>query len=149
MKNVIKTTRVVSGYGCISGWDSSTYTCSNPDNNGNNFTVSDKVYLLSGVELTGTDPYDTAASTTHQLDYYVGQPIEPASPCGPGCDGGGFVDSYPRTKKQYNSSYLTYWIRTVYPVSTFGFSDSCSYGYLSNIYAEYEYNGMAPAFRIG
>ena len=75
LKSAIKPTRVISGYGCLSN-DS---PCTNPDNNGNNFITTDKLYLLSGVELVGADEYDTAASTTHQLDYYVGQPVEQVS----------------------------------------------------------------------
>ena len=75
LKQVISTTRVISGYGCLNGWDDSTFTCPNPDNNGENFTTIDKLYLLSTEEVYGIDDgqahyYDTAYGTSHQLEYY-------------------------------------------------------------------------------
>ena len=63
LKSVIKSTRVISGYGS-NGTDST------------NFTTTDNLYLLSGVEVFGSDNCDTAAGTTHQLEYYQGMEAE-------------------------------------------------------------------------
>ena len=55
LKTVIEPTRVISGHG---------------SKDLNIFTTIDNLYLLSGVEVQGIDEYDTAASTTTQLEYY-------------------------------------------------------------------------------
>ena len=145
LKSAIKPTRVISGYGCNGTWDENK-VCDNPDNNGNNFSSTDNIYLLSGVELLGADEYDTAASTTHQLDYYVGQPVKQVSPCGPSC--GVLIDSYPRMKKQYNGSDR-YWLRPAFYINYNNFRDVNNYGSLSGSDAYYSFGGVAPAFRIG
>ncbi len=131
LKSSIKSTRVISSHGL---GDSS------------NFVTTDKLYLLSGVEIHGADQYDTAASTTHQLDYYVGQPIEQILPCGQSC--GVIEDSYPRARKQYNGSYDWYWLRTAYSDNNTDFRDVKSNGDMHNGDSDYNY-GFAPAFRIG
>ena len=135
LKSAIKPTRVISGYG-RNRTDSA------------NFTSTDNLYLLSGVELVGADEYDTAASTTHQLDYYVGQPVGQVSLCGESC--GLFVDSYPRIKKQYSGSDWSYWLRPAYS------NDNELFRVVSdfrvNLYgsdAGFSSIGVAPAFRIG
>ena len=139
LQSAIKPTRVISGYGCVSGWDNSTSTCSNPDNSGSNFTSTDNIYLLSGAELTGTDECDTSSGATHQLEYYIGQSTEQVED----------HTTYPRIKKQINSSNYYYWLRTAHFGNRKSFRYVTSNAYLSHIYAYTSEFGFAPAFRIG
>ena len=129
LQAAIKPTREISGHGCKKGsWNSdyTIFTCTNPDNSGNNFTSTDKLYLLSSVEVFGSDDYDTAAGTTTQLEYYN--------------------NSSNSKIKQYNSSNSWWWLRSADSDACFRFVSD--YGYLlSNI--AYGTNGVAPAFRIG
>ena len=143
LQSAIKPTRVISGYGCTTNDN----PCTTPDNNGNNFTSTDNIYLLSGVELTGADEYDTSAGVTHQLEYYVNQPVEQVSPCGPSC--GVLIDTYPRIKKQYNSSDYYYWLRPAYSRYSNPFALVGSDGIVSYNIAHPSHYGVAPAFRIG
>ena len=126
LKSAIKPTRVISGYGCLSDVS----TCTNPDNNENNFITTDKLYLLSGKELALRDDYDTAESTTHILEYYVGK-----------------SDSY--RKKQYNGYNIWYWLRTAYSNSDNAFRSISNGGYWYGKYDSTNSFGLAPAFRIG
>ena len=114
LQAAIKPTRVISGHGL---------------NDSTNFTSTDNLYLLSGVEVFGSDSYDTAASTTTQLEYYVGK------------------ESNDR-KKQYNGSDTWWWLRPAIS----NYDDRFRYvncGYLSSYFASNAGGGLAPAFRIG
>ena len=128
LQSAIKPTRVISGHGCNGNWDSKNKVCGNPDNSGNNFTSTDNLYLLSGVEVSGSDSYDTAANTTTQLEYYN--------------------NSSNSKIKQYNSSNSQWWLRSAYSTDNRGFSGVHTYSYL-NRYNAYSTLGVAPAFRIG
>ena len=113
LKSAIKPTRVISGHGT---------------SDSTNFTSTDNLYLLSGVEVFGSDSNDTAESTSRQLEYYVGK-------------------SNSDRIKQYNGSNWYYWLRPAYSSIKFRFVDSD--GDLSSIIANHSDNGVAPAFRIG
>ena len=130
LKAVIEPTRVISGYG-NNGIDSS------------NFITADNLYLLSGVEVFGSDDYDTAASTTIQLDYYLGmektQTDIPYS-----------HEAYFRTYKGYNGndgSTSAWWLRPAIPtINSFSYV-SC--GTFQRYADSSSFFGLAPAFRIG
>ena len=146
IQSVIEPTTVISGYGCISGWNWSTWSCSNPDNSGNNFTsTNQKLYLLSGKEIFDSYDFDTAANTTTQLEYYQGMEGVSVDYC-PN-DGGCWVTEYPRAVKQYNSSAIEWWLRSAMSASSDSIGRIASDG---NIGATYLLNtaGVSPAFRI-
>ncbi len=109
LQAAIKPTRVISGRG--------------PDDS-TNFTTTDNLYLLSGVEVLGSDNRDTAAGRTHQLEYYN--------------------NSSNSKIKQYNS----WWLRSAYSYDNSVFRIVTRYGGLDTDYSHYA-NGVAPAFRIG
>ena len=115
LQAAIKPTRVISGYGS-NGTDSA------------NFTTTDNLYLLSGVEVFGSDDYDTAAGTTTQLEYYN--------------------NSSNSKIKQYNSSDSWWWLRPADSDYTDIFRNVNSTGSLSYSFANAT-SGVAPAFRIG
>ena len=132
LQMAIKPTRVISGYGC-SSWDWNVGVCSVPNDGGNNFTTTDNLYLLSGVEVFGVDSNDTAASTTTQLDYYQGMESDGVLWGSP---------QYPRARKDSH-----WWLRTPYARESGTFRFATMYG---SIYYKYYTNtyGVAPAFRI-
>ena len=129
LQAAIKPTRVISGHG---------------SNDADNFTSTDNLYLLSGVEVHGADEYDTAASTTTQLDYYVDMPSEAYDPCG-GC--GATAYNYPRTVKQYNGTNNFWWLRPAH--SDYGYAFR-TIGINGGLFSDYASNtgGVSPAFRI-
>ena len=133
LQSVIEPTRVISGYG-NNGTDSANF-----------ISTSQKLYLLSGVEVHGADSNDTAASTTSQLDYYVDMPSEAYDLCG-GC--GAIGTKYPRTIKQYNSTDTYWWLRPADSNDSSNFRDIDDKGILSRGNAGYA-RGVSPAFRIG
>lgn len=106
----------------------------------NNFTSSDKLYLLSTKEVWGKEgtssviQYDTAEAETRQLDYYKSIGVTTSNNKG--------------TIKKNGNTALDWWLRSaysknndyVYKVGSGGWS-----GYISaiNVY------GVSPAFRIG
>ena len=116
LKNGIIDTYVVSGHGSR---DSA------------NFTSTDKLYLLSTMEVWGSDPggYDTATAETRQLDYYKAQGVT--------------TSNYSGASKSNSSAW---WLRAAYYSSAF-------YKVLPNGGWNYNnakyFNGVAPAFRIG
>ena len=95
--------------------------------NGNNYITTDNLYLLSGVEVFGADGYDTAASTTTQLEYYVGK-----------------SDSY--RIKQYNGSNYYYWLRLADSDDERSFYNVYDDGFLGWASFNYTGNGVVPAF---
>ena len=113
LQTVIKPTRVISGHG---------------SNDSTNFTTTDNLYLLSGVEVFGSDSYDTASNTTHQLEYYN--------------------NSSNSKIKQYNSSNTSWWLRPAYSNDSSFFAFVYHYGSWTADNADTT-NGVAPAFRIG
>ena len=112
LQAAIKPTRVISGHG---------------PSDLTNFTSTDNLYLLSGVEVFGFDSTNTAANTTTQLEYYN--------------------NSSNSKIKQYNSSDSWWWLRPAYSDSNSYFRSISSGGSLSNTNA-YNTNGVSPAFRI-
>ena len=130
LKSVIEPTRVISGYGS-NGTDSANFVSENQ-----------KLYLLSGVEVFGADEYDTAASTTTQLEYYQGMEADATTPWG--------SQAYSRTYKGYNGSDGSkeyWWMRQAYSYDNYYFRNVGSGG-LSNDNASDSSHGLAPAFRI-
>lgn len=113
LKIAIKPTRVISGY-------------SNNGTDSSNFTSNDKIYLLSGTEVNGTDEYDSAANTTSQLEYY----------------------SQNSKVKQYNGTDIWWWMRSTFSENNTSFRGVGANGYLGHTYANNIY-GVSPAFRIG
>ena len=114
LQSAIKPTRVVSGHGQNSGET-------------NFVSESQKLYLLSGVEVLGSDDYDTAASTTTQLEYYQ--------------------NSSNSRIKQYNSSNTWWWLRSATSISSINFRFIGSYGSLDRHDANGT-GGVSPSFRI-
>ena len=146
LQNAIIPTRVISGYGCLSGYNDRYHTCSNPDNNGENYSTTDKLYLLSAYELFGPDLngknyYDTFFNKTTQLDYYYQKGVANSSY---GLDSG--IANLNQTVKKYNGSLSEYWIRT--PVGGYYFEYISTAGSLLSIQSS-SYRTVAPAFRIG
>ena len=128
LQAAIKPTRVISGHG---------------KSGSTNFTTTDNLYLLSGVEVFESDDYDTAAGTTHQLEFYKGMEADATTPWG--------AQAYSRTYKGYNGSDgLTeyWWLRPATSYYNNNFR-TVYYGTLVDILANETGGGLAPAFRIG
>ena len=119
LKNIIINTTVVSGHG---------------REDANNFTTTDKIYLLSEKEVVNTPSYDTAGTYSRQLDYYA-KKVEIY---------GNIASSY---AKRYNGVISDWWLRTPskHNVDAFSFQDDGSIN-AGTSSAEY---GLSPAFRIG
>jgi type IV pilus assembly protein PilA len=133
LQSAIKPTRVISGYGS-NGTDSA------------NFTTTDTLYLLSGIEVYGQDAggnnlYDTAAGTTHQLEYYSNNGVTYSTSSWNGTN----LD---KTIKQYNGSNKWCWLRPANSNDSYFFAGVGSNGSWSGDNARGT-NGVAPAFRIG
>ena len=113
LQAAIKPTRVISGHG---------------SNDSTNFTSTDNLYLLSSVEVFGSDSHDTAANTTTQLEYYN--------------------NSSNSKIKQYNSLSTWWWLRSAYSDTNHRFhyvGGSGAWSYCNASSA----SGVASAFRIG
>ena len=128
LRNVIKSTKVISGHGSTTGET--------------NFTTTDKIYLLSAHEVweDGTSNQvsstDTAYSQTRQLDYYADNHVTTSE-----------NRSY-AIKKNINGNASDWWLR--------GANSNYSYIFLSvtsrgdwSFYSAASAGGFAPAFRIG
>lgn len=113
LRSVIEPTRVISGYG---------------SSDSNNYVTTDYLYLLSGVEVFGSDSVDTAASTTTQLDFYK--------------------DISNSKVKKLNSIERYWWLRTA--SSNFNHTFRCvsNSGNLGSPNANDDNRGISPAFRI-
>ena len=123
LKKVIINTYSVSGHGSK---DSS------------NFTSTDKLYLLSPMEVWGGNPLDadTANDKTRQLDYYKNKRVT--------------TSYYSAVKKTYQGSENHWWTRTPH----YGYASTSFYFAMPNgkwnIYIQSDISsGVAPAFRIG
>ena len=133
LQAVIKSTRVISGYG-NNGIDTS------------NFTTTDKLYLLSSEEVFGTDDgqyhfFDTAYGTSHQLEYYSNNGVTYSTSSWNGTN----LD---KAIKQYNSSNTGWWLRPASSYSSYFFATVDDNGRWIDSSA-YTTDGVAPAFRIG
>ena len=154
LQGIISPTRVISGYGCIDGRDSTLWTCTNPDNNGNTYVTLDKLYLLSTAEVFDYEveyyKYDTAASKTSQLDFYRinGQEtIQEECSWYPGC-----TTTYAYqigARKRYNNERNYWWLRTPYYIYDFDFNSVSANGTQNGGTGSPNIRGIAPAFRIG
>lgn len=119
LRRTITSTKVISGHG---------------SSDSNNFITYDKLYLLSRKEINGTDNYDTAASFTHQLEYYSNNSVTASNNC-----------SYAIKKYQGNNS--DYWLRPALSPVDYGFLFVGNNGSVERLNANIN-SGIAPAFRI-
>ena len=129
LRSVIVPTKVISGYGSMSGET--------------NFESTNKLYLLSthevwkdvdGNQNSGIDYYDKAYSYTRQLDYYS--------------DLGVTTSSYSGAIKKNGTSNSFWWLRSTYYTTTVYFYSVSDRGRWDNNFATTA-NGVSPAFRIG
>ena len=133
LRNVIKATKVVSGYG---SWDM------NAKREDGNWESEDKIYLLSAHEVweDGTSKkvstYDTAWDNTRQLDYYKTLGVTT-----------GNNSSY-AIKKNINGKDSGWWLRGAYSSNSKHFLTVSSFGIWNYSHANDVFN-FAPAFRIG
>ena len=125
IKNAIISTTVVSGHGSTSEEE--------------NFTSTDKLYLLSTAEVwaqgsSNTINNDTARDVTRQLDYYSNL--------------GTSTSNYSGAIKKNGTSATDWWLRAAYSNITNLFFRVNYYGTWINYNARNP-NGVAPAFRLG
>ena len=125
IKNAIISTTVVSGHGSTSGEE--------------NFTSTDKLYLLSTAEVwaqgsSNTINNDTARDVTRQLDYYSNL--------------GTSTSNYSGAIKKNGTYDSDWWLRAAYSNITNLFFRVNYYGTWINYNARNP-NGVAPAFRLG
>ena len=120
LKNAIINTTVVSGHG---------------NRDSNNFTSTDKLYLLSPIEVWGIDKHYSPSSDTDKdysrtMDYYIGK-------------------NRGEVVKQYNNSNYFWWLRTPmnWGYSSFFGIDYYGGGTYSQYYSNETY-GVSPAFRL-
>ena len=119
IKNAIIDTTVVSGHG---------------KSDTENFTTTDKLYLLAPKEIYTNAVYDTAKDLTRTLDYYKNLNVTTGD-----CSGA--------IKKNETSAY-GWWLRAAHSNTTNTFSTVYYGGRHNNFNASYT-NGVAPAFRLG
>ena len=124
IKNAIIDTTVVSGHG---------------KSDTENFTSTDKLYLLSTAEVwsqgsSNTISNDTARDNTRQLDYYKNLGVT--------------TNNYSGAIKKKGTSADFWWLRAANSNDTSRFLRVNNYGYLNNTNASIS-SGVAPAFRLG
>ncbi len=124
IKNAIIDTTVISGHG---------------KSDTENFTSTDKLYLLSTAEVWAqgssyTINEDTARDVTRQLDYYKNL--------------GTSTSNYSGAIKNNGSSTYYWWLRAAYSGSDTDFYRVYHSGYCDISIAS-DTNGVAPAFRLG
>ena len=122
LKNVITTTKTVSGHGNTSGEE--------------NYVSTDKLYLLATGEIfeNGTSNlinYDTARDKTRQLDYYIGVT----------------TDAHDKTIKKYQGTISKWWMRSATSNHNNYFFDVDTKGDW-NANTAFTSNGVSPAFRL-
>ena len=122
LKKVIVDTTVISGHGSTSGE--------------NNFTSTDKIYLLSAKEVWNGSSYDSAINNTRQLDYYSLKGVNTSS-------------SFAGAIKKYNNSNVDWWLRTTNSNASSFYRLVLSTGVMDFGSPTTGSNGFAPAFRIG
>ena len=121
IRNAIIDTTVVSGHG---------------KNDTENFTSTDKLYLLAPKEIytDWSDSGDTAKDLTRQLDYYKNL--------------GTSTNNYSGAIKKNGTSAASWWLRAAISDANVSFYYVSSYGSWSYYGASYT-NDLAPAFRLG
>ena len=120
IKNAIIDTTVVSGHG---------------REDAENFTSTDKLYLLSTAEVWANgQSCDTARDNTRQLDYYKNL--------------GTSTSNYSGAIKKSESSAVLWWLRAAYYIYTNNFLTVNDHGGWRSDDA-YATRGVAPAFRLG
>ena len=120
IKNAIIDTTVVSGHGVTTGET--------------NFTSTDKLYLLSTLEIYNEPALDTIDSTiTRQLDYYANTDTTSSS--------------HASAIKKYDGSDTFWWLRSACNNANNYFNVSNTVGGADNS-AVTDNNGVSPAFRI-
>ena len=125
LQKVIINTEVISGHG---------------SNDTNNFTTTDKIYLLSTHEVWEDDGlylslYDTAYSNTRQLDYYKKRGVTINNHLKNDIKVDNDMPSYWWLRAAFSDNYTTFW-----GVGGGGYE----FGHTAN-----NTGGFAPAFRIG
>ena len=121
LKNVIITTETVSGHG---------------SEDANNFTSTDKLYLLSTAEVSeGGEPLDTARDKTRQLDYYKEKGVTTSSKDG-------------AIKKDSTGHAAEWWLRCAFSDIEIDFFVVRTNGAWGGGSADTAY-GVSPSFRIG
>ena len=125
LRNGIIDTVTVSGHGSTSGEE--------------NFTSTDKLYLLSTAEVwaqgsSNTISNDTARDVTRQLDYYKNLGVT--------------TNNYSGAIKKSGTNASIWWLRAATSTNTGGFLNVRTDGGWSIFAARFTY-GVAPAFRLG
>ena len=122
IKNAIIDTTVVSGHGNTNGEE--------------NFTSTDKLYLLAPKEIyiNWSDRYDTSKYLTRTLDYYTSIGVT--------------TSNYSGAIKKNGTSASAWWLRVANSIGNDTFYDVYSDGDWFRNGANYTY-GVAPAFRLG
>ena len=127
LKSAIIDTKVISGHGI---------------KDSENFTTTDKLYLLSTHEIwlddednpnSGIDYYDTAYYNTRQLDYYDGTT----------------TGNWQKANKKYNGENNWWWTRSAYSKGDANFHNVNGGGTHDASYSNSSLRGVSPAFRIG
>ena len=124
LKNAIIDTTVVSGHG---------------SNDSSNFTSTDKIYLVSAVELWGDNDYssiDTATNLSRQFDYYNDI----------GIDSNHHINAQKKISGT-TSSHTYWWLRSA-EATSYGFVRVVGDGMRSTATPSRDH-GVSPAFRIG
>ena len=124
LRNGIIDTVTVSGHGSTSGEE--------------NFTSTDKLYLLSTAEVwvqgsSNTISNDTARDVTRQLDYYKNLGVT--------------TNNYSGAIKKSGTNASIWWLRAATSTNTGGFLNVSTDGGWSIFAARFTY-GVAPAFRL-
>ena len=120
LMNAIIDTTVVSGHG---------------KNDTENFTSTDKLYLLSTAEIwPQNSTYDTAFDITRQLDYYTNQGVT--------------TSNYSGAIKKIGTSSCEWWLRSAHSNYTSAFCTVDFYGQRTSSSVG-NYYGVSPAFRLG
>lgn len=125
LRNAIIDTTVVTGHN---------------ENDSENSTTTDKLYLLSTKELYGKKgttniiENDSAEAETRQLDYYSLIGITTSNTAA--------------TIKKYSDSENSWWLRTPYSNSSYNFYQVTYEGEISSSYYT-SYEGISPVFRLG
>ena len=121
LKDVIIDTTIVSGHG---------------SENSENFTSTDKLYLLAPKEIytNWLNSWDSTKDLTRTLDYYINVGVT--------------TSSYSGAIKKNGTSAIYWWLRGIDSNSARSFVSVAHTGYYYNLNAYYE-RGVSPAFRIG
>ena len=116
---------------------STTVLSSHGVNDANNFTSTDKLYLLSGKEIYAgfSDDLETIGNLTRQLDYYKKIGVT--------------VSDYSSAIKKNGETISIWWLRSADSTYGFDFTAVNTQGIWLSSQAAYSSSGVSPAFRIG